>query len=311
MGSMKVLIIGSGAREHAIARTLKLSSKISKIFCFPGNDALFKEFNRLPSSMMLDNGDLSIPNLKSFGIDMVVVGPEVPLVEGIADRLRKEDILVFGPSKQAAALEGSKIYAKKFMTKANIPTSPYHIVSHKNEVILTAKQHFNKPYVLKVDGLAAGKGVYISHTIDELTKAAKEVFEKKRFGDCLALLEEYQEGQELSYLVLTNGKEFSTLPIVQDYKPLEDGNKGPNTGGMGAIGPLSIPYSLREKIETDIVKPTITSLYQQSIDYRGVLYIGLIVTKTGPKVLEYNIRFGDPEAQVILPLLKGDWIDVF
>ena len=233
------------------------------------------------------------------------------MVEGLADRLRKEDILVFGPSKQAAALEGSKIYAKEFMTKASIPTSPYHIVSHKNEVILTAQQHFDQPYVLKVDGLAAGKGVYICHTIDELTQAAEEVFEKKRFGDSLALLEEYQEGQELSYLVLTNGKEFSTLPVVQDYKPLEDGNKGPNTGGMGAIGPLSIPSSLREEIETDIVRPTITSLYQQSIDYRGVLYIGLIETKAGPKVLEYNVRFGDPEAQVILPLLEGDWIDIF
>ena len=308
---MKILIIGSGAREHAIVRTLKLSSKVSDIFCFPGNDALFEKFNPLPSSTILKNSDLLISKLKTFGIDIVVVGPEVPLVEGLADRLRKEDILVFGPSKQAAALEGSKIYAKKFMTEANIPTAPYHVVSSKDEVISTAQRHFSKPYVLKVDGLAAGKGVYVCHSFDELTQAAQEVFEKKRFGKCLALLEEYQEGQELSYLVLTNGKEFSTLPIVQDYKPLLDGNKGPNTGGMGAIGPLNIPPSLRQEIETSIVKPTITSLHQQSIDYRGVLYIGLIITKAGPKVLEYNVRFGDPEAQVILPLLKDNWVDVF
>ena len=141
--------------------------------------------------------------------------------------------------------------------------------------------------------------------------AALEVFEKKRFGDSLALLEEYQQGQELSYLVLTNGKDFTALPTVQDYKPLLDGNKGPNTGGMGAIGPLSLSSELRQNIETNVVKPTIRSLEKNSIDYKGVLYIGLIVTKTGPKVLEYNVRFGDPEAQVILPLLKGDWSYVF
>ena len=242
---------------------------------------------------------------------MVVVGPEVPLVQGLTDNLRKENILVFGPSKAGARLEGSKIYAKKFMTQAKIPTSRYHIVSSKSETLLTAKKHFNAPYVLKVDHLAAGKGVYISHNLEELEDAAVEVFEKKRFGDSLALLEEYQEGQELSYLVLTNGKDFTALPTVQDYKPLLDGNKGPNTGGMGAVGPLSLSSQLRENIESNIVKPTILSLEKNSIDYRGVLYIGLIITQTGPKVLEYNVRFGDPEAQVILPLLEGDWGYVF
>ncbi len=197
------------------------------------------------------------------------------------------------------------------MTEAKIPTSKYHIVSNKIETISIAKKHFNPPYVLKVDSLAAGKGVYISHNLKELEDAAIEVFEKKRFGDSLALLEEYQKGQELSYLVLTNGKDFIALPIVQDYKPLLDGNKGPNTGGMGAVGPLSLSSDLKQNIEANIVKPTILSLEKNSIDYRGVLYIGLIITKTGPKVLEYNVRFGDPEAQVILPLLKNDWQDVF
>ena len=305
---MNVLVIGSGAREHAIIHSLRSSSAQKKLFCFPGSDAIFEIASPLPNQT---TSDISPSKLKDLGISMVVIGPEVPLVQGLAGFLRKEDILVFGPSKEGAKLEGSKIYAKKFMKEAKIPTSRYHVISDKNEALTIAKKHFNRPYVLKVDHLAAGKGVYICHSLQELEDAALEVFEKKRFGDSLALLEEYQEGQELSYLVLTNGKNFTALPTVQDYKPLQDGNKGPNTGGMGAIGPLTLPCDLKKNIETHIVKPTIMSLEKNSIDYRGILYIGLIITKTGPKVLEYNVRFGDPEAQVILPLLEGDWGYVF
>ena len=305
---MNILVIGSGAREHAIIYSLKSSPIKQKLFCFPGSDAIFEDAYPLPNQK---TSDISASKLKNLDISMVVIGPEVPLVQGLADDLRKENILVFGPSKAGARLEGSKIYAKEFMTEANIPTSRYHTVSNKIETLSIAKKHFKTPYVLKVDHLAAGKGVYICHNLKELEDATIDVFEKKRFGDSLALLEEYQEGQELSYLVLTNGKDFKALPIVQDYKPLLDGNKGPNTGGMGTVGPLNLPPDLKQNIQTNIVKPTILAIEKKSIDYRGVLYIGLIITQKGPKVLEYNVRFGDPEAQVILPLLKGDWGYVF
>ena len=308
---MKILVIGSGAREHAIIHSLKSLSMKGKLFCFPGSDAIFEDAKCLPDQTISNINIVSASKLKKLGISMVVIGPEAPLVQGLADNLRKEGLLVFGPSKMGAKLEGSKIYAKKIMTEAKIPTSKYHTVSNKSETISIAKKYFKMPYVLKVDHLAAGKGVYICRDLKELEDAAEEVFEKKRFGDSLALLEEYQEGPELSYLVLTNGKGFTALPTVQDYKLLRDGNKGPNTGGMGAVGPLSLSSELRKNIETNIVKPTIISLEKNSIDYKGVLYIGLIITKTGPKVLEYNVRFGDPEAQVILPLLEDNWGDVF
>ena len=308
---MKILVIGSGAREHAIVRSLRLSLAKDELFCFPGSDAIFEDATFFPDHIASDITHISAPKLKDLDISMVVIGPEVPLVQGLSDNLRNEGLLVFGPSKAGAKLEGSKIYAKKFMKEAKIPTSKYHVVSDKIETISIAKKYFNPPYVLKVDHLAAGKGVYICHNLKELENATIEVFEKKRFGDSLALLEEYQEGQELSYLVLTNGKDFTALPTAQDYKPLLDGNKGPNTGGMGAIGPLTLSPDLKHNIETNIVTPTIMAIEKNSIDYRGVLYVGLIITKTGPKVLEYNVRFGDPEAQVILPLLKGDWKNVF
>ncbi len=309
---VKVLVIGSGGREHAIIRSLKPPHQTTEheVFCFPGSDAIFEYATCLPPSV-IKNKQIIPSKLKNLGIKMVIVGPEIPLVEGIADDLRKEGMAVFGPSKRAANLEGSKIYAKEFMNKVHIPTSPYHIVHNHNDTLAKAKKYFNPPYVLKVDGLAAGKGVYISHSIYELEKASHEVFEEKRFGNTLALLEEFQQGQEISYLILTNGHEFAPLPLIQDYKPLLEGNKGPNTGGMGAIGPIPISQDLKQKIEIQIVKPTLDALKQNGLDYYGVLYIGLIVTKEGPKVLEYNIRFGDPETQVILPLLKGQWVDVF
>ena len=234
---MKTLVIGSGAREHALVKAIKSESSVHiqdpDVFCFPGSDALCEDACLLP----LTSPKPSATDLKNLGIEMVVIGPEAPLVEGWADDLRKDGLLVFGPSKAGAFLEGSKIYAKKFMTEAHIPTAPYAVVHHQKDVFLQA-QNFHPPYVLKVDGLAAGKGVYICSDSKELEKAAFQVFEQKRFGQTSALLEEYQEGWELSYLVLTNGMDFEALPIVQDHKRLKEQDQGPNTGGMGAIGPL-------------------------------------------------------------------------
>lgn len=324
---MKSLVIGSGAREHAIVKAMAFpfredplsktsnisqtndASKMPKqeVFAWPGSDAIFEIATPLGS---LKNNQPSARELKDLGIELVVVGPEAPLVDGWADDFRRQGLLVFGPCQAGATLEGSKIFAKEFMSKAGLPTAPYRVVQNHNDVLASA-QHFQPPYVLKADGLAAGKGVYICQNKKELEKASFQVFEQKRFGNMPALMEAYQDGWEMSYLILTNGYDFEALPVVQDHKPLKDGNVGPNTGGMGAIGPLQLPDGLKETIESQIVKPSVVGLQKQAIDYLGVLYIGLIMTKDGPKVLEYNVRFGDPEAQVILPLLDGDWIDVF
>jgi phosphoribosylamine---glycine ligase len=245
---------------------------------------------------------------RRFQFDLVVIGPEIPLVEGLSDRLVAAGFKVFGPSQAAANLEGSKIFSKEFMVQAGIPTAKHIIVSSVNDVEKASAQ-FTLPYVFKADGLAAGKGVYICQSKDELMEAARDVFEKKVLGvaGTRAILEQFHKGYELSFFILTNGVNYVALPLAQDHKKIGEGETGPNTGGMGTVAPIKISENDYQQIITKVVEPTVKGLRERSLYYRGVVFIGLIMTEQGPNTLEYNVRFGDPEAQVLLPLLDGDW----
>ena len=307
---MKVLVIGKGCREHAIIKALLEDEKTSAVYSLPERASL-KETISLPASFLSDPEALA-KHLKKEGIGLVVIGPEQPLAEGLSDILRSEGLKVFGPCAKSAQLESSKIFAKQFMKERGIPTASYLIVSSVAET-LQAGENFFPPFVLKADGLAGGKGVFICKNRTELEEKARFLFEKKALGPAgdKALLEDFQSGQEVSVFVLTNGESYSLLPFAQDYKRLGDKNEGPNTGGMGAIAPRDLSKDLTKKIEDLIIKPTLQGLRDKKCLYRGVLYLGLMIHKNFPKVLEYNVRFGDPEAQVLLPLLDGSWRDVF
>ena len=307
---IRVLVIGQGGREHAIVKALSHSASVSEVHALPGNEGMAREALCHPISPRDHEAILQL--CLRTEIDYVFVGPEDPLVEGLADRLRERGVLVVGPSAEGAQLEGSKIFAKEFMREANVPTSAYRIVDSVAQT-LDAAANFTPPYVLKADGLAAGKGVYICKNISELTQAAQDLFEKRILGKAgeRALLEQFMPGWELSFLVLTNGADYSMLPLAQDHKRLLDGQEGPNTGGMGTVAPLKIQTDLLKKIEEQIVRPSIELLKKKQIIYRGVLFIGVMVTPEGPQVLEYNVRLGDPETQVILPLIDGDLGKIF
>ena len=307
---MKVLVIGHGCREHAIVQSLFADPKTTAVYTLPGRISL-KDTIDLDSFFLKDKEALAA-YLHKEGVNLVVIGPEQPLVNGLSDFLREKDIKVFGPSAKAAQLEGSKIFAKEFMKEQGIPTASYHQVTSVEEV-LSCSDNFFPPYVLKADGLAGGKGVFLCKDRQELKEKSRFLFEKKALGPSgeKALLEDFQSGYEISVFVITNGESYNLLPIAQDYKRLYDNQKGPNTGGMGAVAPYLVSSSLISGIEDLIVKPTLEGLRKQNMVYRGVLYLGLMVHKNFPKVLEYNVRFGDPEAQVLLPLLDGSWLDVF
>ena len=307
---MRFLVLGQGGREHALIRALKFSPSVTEVHASPGSDGISQE--AICHKIDLSDGKAVEAFVKKYQFDCVVVGPENYLVAGVADQLRSLGIEVVGPSQIAAQLEGSKVFAKEFMVRAGVPTAAYEVVDNVADC-LKAAQKFTPPYVLKADGLAAGKGVFLCDTLADLKTAAETLFEAKSLGVAgqKALLEQYQEGYELSYLVLTNGSEHEALPIAQDHKRLSDGDVGPNTGGMGVVAPMVIDAALREQIETLIVQPSVRNLQGSGLLYRGVLYIGVMVTPRGPTVLEYNVRFGDPEAQVIMPLLDGDWGYVF
>lgn len=302
---MKVLVIGHGGREHALVKSFSRSPSVVEVHCIPGNDGIAKE--ALCHKISLEDKEQIIQFCLRTEIDYVFIGPEDPLVQGLADHLRERGILVVGPSAEGAQLEGSKIFAKEFMVSAKVPTAKYEVVSTLEQTLNTAKK-FTPPYVLKADGLAAGKGVYICKDLPELESAATDLFIKKILGKSgdKALLEQFMPGWELSFLILTNGNEHVTLPLAQDHKRLNDNHTGPNTGGMGTIAPLNIAPELLAQIEEKIVKPSIKEIKNRGIIFRGILFIGVMVTEQGPQVLEYNVRFGDPETQVILPLLEND-----
>ena len=307
---MRFLILGQGGREHALIRALKFSPSVSEIHAAPGSQGISQD--AICHSLDLNDAGAVEAFVAKYRFDCVIIGPEQYLVDGLADRLRALGVNVVGPDAAAARLEGSKVFAKEFMARAGVATAAYQVVTSVDET-LTAAKSFTAPFVLKADGLAAGKGVFICANEDELRHAAAQLFERRVFGEAgmRAVLEQFQAGYEISYLILTDGTKWEALPLAQDHKRLADGDQGPNTGGMGVVAPVALEGELRRQIETQLIEPSVRQLAAEQLLYRGVLYVGVMVTADGPKALEYNVRFGDPEAQVILPLLDGDWARVF
>ena len=306
---MKVGIIGSGGREHAICYFLKKSKKISEIFCFPGNAGT--EIIAKNVLINLDNFDLIKNFIHEKKIDLVIVGPEKPLVEGLVDYLEKFNIKVFGPNKIASQLEGSKIFTKQLCKKFNIPTAKFGVFESKDK----SKQFIKKsnfPIVVKADNLASGKGVYICKDNNEAEIAINEIFDGK-FGYAKSILvEEFLTGEEMSFFTIHDGKKFKTFGTAQDHKRVLEGDQGKNTGGMGAYSPSRlITPELEDKIINKIIKPTLLGLNELGSTYKGFLYTGLMIINNEPYLIEYNVRMGDPECQTILPCLRTDLCEIF
>ena len=305
---MKVGIIGSGGREHAICQAIKKSSKIEKIYCFPGNAGT----SELAENIDLDLADFN--KIKKFSISndisLIIVGPEKPLVDGIVDFFKDTEISIFGPDKVSSQLEGSKIFTKKICEEYKIPTAKFGIFENSSDAIaFLNKTQF--PLVVKADGLASGKGVYICENKDDANIAVKEIFGGK-FGIAKnILIEEFLAGEEMSYFIISDGKEIKGFETAQDHKRVLEGDKGDNTGGMGAYSPSRlINQVLEEKILNKIIKPTIKALQEKGSYYKGFLYAGLMIVDDEPFLIEYNVRMGDPECQTILPKLKTDLLEI-
>jgi len=309
---VNILIIGSGGREHAIAWKLNKSSRVNQLYCAPGNAGTAGLCRNITH-------DLSREALLQFcieqKIDLVVVGPEAPLCEGVADWLEAGGVSVVGPSAAAAQLEGSKVFAKDFMLRHNIPTGRYHPCVEPDQAEDALKRGlFGFPIVVKADGLAAGKGVFICRTLEEALDAVNAIMRERCFGPSgdRLILEEFLEGEEASFMCLTDGD--TVLPLVpsQDHKAIYEGDKGPNTGGMGAYSMNGLlPEELQEQIMSEIMLPTIRGMAMEETPFKGILYAGLMLTGSGPQVLEFNVRFGDPETQAVLPRMESDLAEVF
>ena len=304
-----ILIIGNGGRENSLAWAIQKNELVKKVYLIPGNAGAerIKKCERI--KIDLENKNKLVEKLKSLKINLIVIGPEIPLANGLADFLRKKDFKVFGPGKDGAKLEYSKSWAKKFMQEANIPTAKFWKVNSLDE----AKKIINLssiPLVVKADGLASGKGVFIPDSKDECLSAAESIFNGK-FGNSgdIVVLEEKIHGPEVSVFALCDGKRYVLLPTAQDHKRLNEKDKGPNTGGMGAYSPTPLlTEDYLNRIIKEIIEPTIDELNKKNIDYKGVIYFGLMITKSGPKVIEYNCRFGDPECQTIMPLMDQNFV---
>jgi phosphoribosylamine--glycine ligase len=307
---MRVLVIGSGGREHAICWKIAQSKKVDALYCAPGNGGISK----IATPVDIQAEDISglVRFAKSNKIGLTVVGPEAPLARGIVDIFQKENLKVFGPTKRAAMLEGSKIFAKEIMKKWHVPTAAFEVFSDYRQAEEYVKEK-NSPMVVKADGLASGKGVTVSHTKDEAIKALKDAMISRKFGASgeRVVIEECLEGEEASIIVIADGENVIPLATSQDHKRIFDDDKGSNTGGMGAYSPAPIVTpELEHRIINEIIMPIVKGMANDNAPYKGVLYAGIMVTDHGPKVLEFNVRFGDPETQAIFPRLKSDLVDL-
>ncbi|AFH49483.1 Phosphoribosylamine-glycine ligase [Ignavibacterium album JCM 16511] len=305
---MNVAIIGSGGREHALALSISKSNLLDRLFCLPGNPGTKKIATNI--QIGINDFEKILQFCKENRIDLVVIGPEQPLVDGLSDYLRANNIIVFGPSSAASKIESSKSFAKTIMQKAGVPTATYNEFSATElNSAISYLEKSNFPIVIKADGLAAGKGVFICENINEATNIVKAISLDGIFGSAgqKFLIEEFMIGEEASIFAITDGENFITLPAAQDYKRVGDNDTGKNTGGMGAYAPAPlISKELEELVQHKIFQPMIRQLKEVGYPFIGCLYAGLMITKDGPKVVEFNCRFGDPETQVVLPLLEGD-----
>jgi phosphoribosylamine---glycine ligase len=302
---LKILVVGGGGREHAIVRALARSSRAPQLLCAPGNPGIAADAECLPEVGAADV-EAIVSAARGRGVDLVAVGPEAPLVAGVVDRLEAAGVAAFGPSGAAAELEGSKSFAKQLMADAGVPTASHVLLRNREQAIAEiARASF--PAVMKADGLAAGKGVLICATEAEAREAADVFFTERRFGATAVVLEEFLEGEELSLLALCDGENVLPLAPAQDYKRIFDGDQGPNTGGMGSYSPVPGFDAARvEEIVDAVHRPVVAAMARRGIPFHGVLYAGLMVGPEGPKVLEFNVRFGDPETQAVLPRLRSD-----
>ncbi|NQV51435.1 MAG: phosphoribosylamine--glycine ligase [Candidatus Marinimicrobia bacterium] len=309
---MKVLVVGGGGREHTLVWKLKQSPRVSQIYCAPGNAG---------TSQMAINvalSDTDIPGLLKFAqehaIDLTVVGPEVPLVGGIVDKFEAAGMRIFGPNARAAILEGSKVFTKELLSKYHIPTAAYHRFNQAQSALEFLETNTIYPIVIKADGLAAGKGVLISMSKEEALQGVREIMEDKVFGSAgdEIIIEEFMTGPELSMLCFVDSKTVVPMVSAKDYKRIGEGDTGLNTGGMGAISPNPLyDQELEDYCIKNIIEPTLQGMRQEGRPFKGILYCGVMLTPAGPRVLEYNVRFGDPETQVILPRLETDLFDIF
>jgi phosphoribosylamine--glycine ligase len=307
---MKVLVVGSGGREHALVWKISQSPLVKEVFCAPGNGGIARQAQCL--DIAADNLEALARFAKDNKIDLTVVGPEMPLCMGIVDLFQKEKLRIFGPSKGAAQIEGSKAFAKDLMRKYNIPSAGYQVFANRDEAVAYIKKQ-GAPIVVKADGLAAGKGVFVAATVEEALAALAAIMIKRIFGEAedRVVIEEQLEGEEASFIAFSDGKEVLPLASSQDHKPIYDNDQGPNTGGMGAYSPAPVVTpQVHERIMQEIMIPTIKALAAEGLPYCGVLYAGLMIKDGIPKALEFNCRLGDPETQPIFMRMKGDLIPV-
>ena len=308
---MKVLIIGSGGREHAIAWKVAKSPKVEKIYCAPGNGGISQVAECVPIGAM--EFDKLAAFAKEKEIDLIIVGMDDPLVGGVVDVFEKEGLRVFGPRKNAAILEGSKAFSKDLMKKYHIPTAAYENFDNPEAAIAYLKEKAEFPIVLKADGLALGKGVLICNTLEEAEEGVKTIMLDKKFGSAgnTLVIEEFMTGREVSVLSFVDGKTIKTMTSAQDHKRAKDGDQGLNTGGMGTFSPSPFyTKEIDEFCQKNIYQPTVDAMAAEGREFKGIIFFGLMLTEKGPKVLEYNARFGDPEAQVVIPRMKNDMVEV-
>jgi phosphoribosylamine--glycine ligase len=307
---VNILVVGKGGREHALVWKISQSSKVKRIYCAPGNSGIGRMATCVP---IPEDDPMGLVNYAmNHQIDLTLVGPEAPLLQGIVDMFEARGQRIFGPSREAAMIEGSKEFAKRLMVEAGVPTARFASFDQAAEAIAYIREQ-GAPIVVKADGLAAGKGVVVARTVEEAERAVHAMMNERVFGTAgsKVVIEEYMEGEEVSMMAFVDGKTVSLMVEAQDHKPVGEGDTGPNTGGMGAYSPVPriTPFT-REIVDRRIMRPMLHALAKRGIEYKGVLYAGLMLTRDGPKVVEFNARFGDPETQVVLPRLETDLVDI-